>query len=95
MTPEGFGYPNWAGTFVDNCLEMVRIESNNNNTSGMITLLADYLEEEVSEDNEGKLILHALGTIAARFCKASNLYNKEQLKKASMLWVSPRGKFYV
>lgn len=77
--------PGFGWTFVDNCLEIMRKKSSKNSLGGMVTLLADYLKKEVPKDNDRKLILQILDTNAAHFCKASIVYNKEQLKKALML----------
>ncbi|KAL2901813.1 3-(3-hydroxy-phenyl)propionate/3-hydroxycinnamic acid hydroxylase, partial [Bienertia sinuspersici] len=97
MTPEGVGCPDWVEIFVTNCLELARKEKGKISMGGMVTLLANYLDIGVPTDDEGNSLLQHLGTIEDRYLhtRPSNVYNFEQLKRASMLWIAPQGAHYV
>ncbi|KAL2923205.1 hypothetical protein RDABS01_014696, partial [Bienertia sinuspersici] len=92
MTLEGVGCPDWVEIFVANCLELLRKENGKISMGGMVTLLANYLDIGVPTDEEGNSLLQHLGTIEDRYLhtRPSNVYNFEQLKRASMLWIAPQ-----
>ncbi|KAL2942937.1 3-(3-hydroxy-phenyl)propionate/3-hydroxycinnamic acid hydroxylase [Bienertia sinuspersici] len=97
MTPEGVGCPDWVEIFVANCLELSRKEKGKISMGGVVTLLANYLDIGVPTDEEGNSLLQHIGTIEDRYLhtRPSNVYNFEQLKRASMLWIAPQGAHYV
>ncbi|KAL2939081.1 Methylenetetrahydrofolate--tRNA-(uracil-5-)-methyltransferase TrmFO 1 [Bienertia sinuspersici] len=97
MTPEGVGCPDWVEIFVANCLELSRKEKGKISMGGMVTLLANYLDIGVPTDEEGNSLLQHIRTIEDRYLhtRPSNVYNFEQLKRASMLWIAPQGAHYV
>ncbi|KAL2931556.1 3-(3-hydroxy-phenyl)propionate/3-hydroxycinnamic acid hydroxylase [Bienertia sinuspersici] len=97
MKPEGVGCPDWVEIFVTNCLELARKEKGKISMGGMVTLWANYLDIGVPLDDEGNSLLQHLGTIEDRYLhtRPSNVYNFEQLKRASILWIAPQGAYYV
>ncbi|KAL2931330.1 Beta-galactosidase [Bienertia sinuspersici] len=92
MTPEGVGCPDWVDIFVTNCLELARKEKGKISMGEMVTLLANYLDIGVLTDDEANSLLQHLGTIEDRYLhtRPSNVYNFEQLMRASMLWIAPQ-----